>query len=262
MRSEISTYTLINEPIEKALNDILEAGWKRIEVMGEGHGFEMLTWDDGRLDRLKEKLDRHGVSVNFHMPIVAFNPASEDEEIRRETMDTWKKCIKLARYFSSDYVLCHPGRSGDKEKGIRLIQQFFRDRINDLPGHTELILENVPPYENEIGINSKELLEIGSELPKERWGICFDTGHAYLTDREEFLSEFEKLLPYTKVFHFNDNHGNRDEHLAIGNGTIPFGSIIPVLKEGKSSCFINYEMNSIEDANESRGKVESWISLE
>lgn len=259
MKSEISTFTLINLNIEEAIAQLLEAGWTEIEVMCEGHGHEMLSWDDEKLNKMKSLLESHRASLNFHAPITAFNPASIDPEVQLETADTWKQCMRLIRFFNSRYILFHPGRSNDVELGIHRIQSFFSDRINDLPNHAMLILENVPPYEGDLGVNSQQLLQIGSRLPAERWGVFFDTGHSHLYDRERILAELEALLPVIKGFHFNDNHGEKDEHLAIGEGTIPFEDLISIIKDQAESYYINYEMNSIEDAKRSFNLIEHWL---
>lgn len=261
MRNEISTYTLIHHDIDEAIKKILDAGWKEIEIMCEGHGYEMLSWDDSKLKDFEKLLASHQASINFHAPISTFNPAIDDKEIKQTTDQTWDDCMRLANYFNSSYVLFHAGRAKDKEKGISLIQEFFLERINDVPENSILIIENVPPYQNEIGINSEELLKIGSVLPQSRWGICFDTGHSYLYSKDQFLSELQKMLPFLKGFHFNDNHGEMDEHLAVNKGSIPFDRLLPILKESNKSYFINYEMNSIEDANESLVKINDWNYL-
>ncbi|RFB19276.1 sugar phosphate isomerase/epimerase [Bacillus sp. HNG] len=249
MKYIISSYALYHQPIEKAIYTLLEQGWKKIEIMCEGHGYELLSWNEQKCKQLLDLLLKHQAKVQFHLPIHKFNPASCDPIVIKETEDIWNKCIKLAKYFHSDYLLCHPGRSSDHQKGLTNIQDFFNKKYNEIPENTFLLLENVPPYKYEIGATSDDLLTILSAIDKDKVGLCFDTGHAYLASKGQFVEELLALKEFIKGFHINDNHGMKDEHLALGDGEIPFDFILELIKE--KEYYINFEMKKIEYVNQS-----------
>ena len=48
MKLSISTYTLFSQPIDEAIKQLVNGGWKSIELMGEGehHGERLLEMDD------------------------------------------------------------------------------------------------------------------------------------------------------------------------------------------------------------------------
>ncbi|MEH7382304.1 sugar phosphate isomerase/epimerase family protein [Bacillus sp. JJ1533] len=245
----ISSYVLYHLPIEKAIYTLLEHGWMRIEIMCEGHGYEMLFWDEQKCIQLHDLLVKYQAKVQFHLPNKKFNPASSDPKVIEETEDIWNKCIKLAKYFHSDYLLCHPGRASDYKKGLTNIQDFFDKKVHAIPENTILLLENVPPYKYEIGSTSDDLLPILNRINQDKVGLCFDTGHAYLASRSKFVEELLALKEFIKGFHINDNHGIKDEHLAVGNGEIPFDLILEWVKE--THYYINFEMKNIEFVNQS-----------
>ncbi len=251
MKNVISSYTMIHMPIEQTIHTLLKNGWKAIEIMCEGHGYEMLSWDQTRRNNLRYLLNDCGATINFHAPITNFNPAIDEIAIRLSTNEVWNRCMELVEFFKSEYVLFHPGRSTNHEIGLENIQSYFREKILEMPNESLLILENVPPYENEIGTKASELISMIEPIKNRNVGVCFDTGHAFLSSRGEFNEELKKLEPFVKVFHLNDNHGLSDEHLAIGDGEIPFDIIIQLLKEGIEDYFVNFEMKSVEYANNS-----------
>lgn len=259
MKSVVSSYNLIDLQIEEAIPTLLKNGWKAIEIMCEGHGYEMLSWSSAKRKNLRSLLNEYGASIHFHAPITNFNPASEEASVRLKTDEVWEQCMELVDYFESGYILFHPGRSKDHERGLEKIREYFRQKSSSLPGQALLILENVPPYENEIGTNSSDLLAIIDVLDKKKAGVCFDTGHAFLSSRNSFNDELLALKPYVKVFHLNDNHGFTDEHLAIGDGEIPFGQVIHMLKEETTDYFVNFEMKSLDYANKSYQELKGLL---
>ncbi|MCH1624077.1 sugar phosphate isomerase/epimerase family protein [Ferdinandcohnia quinoae] len=251
MKNVISSYTMIHMPIEQTIHTLLKNNWKVIEIMCEGHGYEMLSWDQTRRNNLRYLLNDCGATINFHAPITDFNPAIDEMSIRIKTNEVWNRCMELVDFFGSEYVLFHPGRSSNHEKGLMNIQNYFHGKSSEVPNETLLILENVPPYENEIGTSASELISIIELIKNRNVGVCFDSGHAFLSNRASFGHELKVLEPYIKVFHLNDNHGLSDEHLAIGDGEIPFELIIQVLKKARENYFVNFEMKTVEFANKS-----------
>lgn len=250
----ISSYSMYHLPIEKAVKILLEEGWSCIEVMCEGHGYEMLSWDNYKLLQLRSLLIEYGAKINFHGPFKNFNPAEKVNVL--EINEIWKKCLELVSYFDSDYILFHPGRAENKQDGLECIHDFYYKRMSDVPKNALLLFENVPPYENQIGSTSNDLIEILSTLQNsKRLGVCFDTGHAFLSVGERFNQELQDLNPFIKAFHLNDNHGLKDEHLAIGEGDIPFEEVFKLI--GKNKFFVNFEMKTVEYANQSLRKLQS-----
>ncbi|CEG25948.1 sugar phosphate isomerase/epimerase family protein [Bacillus sp. B-jedd] len=259
MKSVVSSYNLIDLQIEEAIETILQNGWKAIEVMCEGHGYEMLSWSSTKRKNLQSLLNEYGANIHFHAPITNFNPASDEASIRMKTDEVWERCMELVDYFDSGYILFHPGRSKDHERGLESIRNYFQQKSSSLPGQALLILENVPPYEGEIGTNSSDLLAIIEVLQKKNTGLCFDTGHAFLSNQNSFNQELSALKPFIKVFHLNDNHGLTDEHLALGDGEIPFDGVIQMLKEGTTDYYVNFEMKSLDFANKSHNDLKGLI---
>ena len=89
----------------------------------------------------------------------------------------------------------------------------------------------------------------------------FDTGHCYMNceSDEEFLKEFEKVTDYLFGLHINDNHGEEDEHLGIGEGKISFKQLFLNCKELKLEFVL--ETNSVERAEQSRQEIAQYLNM-
>lgn len=257
MGYSISTYTLFALPIEPAVEAlILKGGWKSIEIMGEGkyHGRLLLEMERSEIENMARHAKQYGVSFGFHLPIEGFNPASPDEETER----VWKKCLSIAELLEVEYVLFHLGSNPSIDAGLKSAADFSKKLLEELPEKTRLVIENVPHAENTVGTSIDQLISVIEMIDDPRAGIMLDTGHCYMNAQAEFLDECRKAYPYLYGLHINDNHGSSDEHLQIGEGTIPFQPLLQELK-GRSVKYV-FETNTVERAEHSMNmiKINSW----
>ncbi|RWR11882.1 sugar phosphate isomerase/epimerase family protein [Siminovitchia fortis] len=257
MGYSISTYTLFALPIEPAVEALmLKGGWKSIEIMGEGkyHGRLLLYMERSEIGNLARLAKENDVSFGFHLPIEGFNPASPDEE----TEQIWKKCLSIAKILEVEYVLFHLGSNPSIDGGLKSAADFSNKMLQELPEKTRLLIENVPDAENAIGTSIDELVSVIQMIDDPRAGIMLDTGHCYINGQAGFLDECRKAYPYLYGLHINDNHGSSDEHLQIGEGTIPFQPLLQELK-GRPIKYV-FETNTVDRAEHSMNlvKINSW----
>ncbi|MED3553825.1 sugar phosphate isomerase/epimerase family protein [Cytobacillus praedii] len=255
MKLSISTYTLFSQPIDGAITQLVNSGWKLIELMGEGehHGERLLEMDDSQLMSIAQFAKENKVSFGFHLPIKHFNPALVD----RTTEELWNNCLRIVRILEMNYVLLHPGLNPSVDNGIDSTSRFIKEMLEDLPKETKLVIENVPPAENVIGSSIDQLITIIQKVNDSRVSIMLDTGHCYMNSKEAFIQECGKAYNHLFGIHINDNHGKDDEHLAIGEGDIPFKQLLLEYKE--KDCVYVLETNSVEGAERSRRKITQFF---
>jgi sugar phosphate isomerase/epimerase len=82
------------------------------------------------------------------------------------------------------------------------------------PLGVKLLLENL---QNEV-TEPKNLLEILSIGHFGDIGVCLDLGHAHIMNGVQ--ATMEEVKPLIISSHIHDNHGDKDEHLWPGDGTI------------------------------------------
>ncbi|MFZ0611664.1 MAG: sugar phosphate isomerase/epimerase, partial [Desulfobacterales bacterium] len=61
-------------------------------------------------------------------------------------------------------------------------------------------------------------------------GFCLDTGHQAAFGQASLVKWLDALGPHIGQVHLHDNHGLRDEHLALGRGKIDFPYLFRRLK--------------------------------
>jgi N-acetylneuraminate synthase len=105
----------------------------------------------------------------------------------------------------------------------------------------DLLLENLPPYPWYFGgrwfghvlcdpTNTVELVR------ESGLGLCFDTSHAALECAKSDVSLYgfgQAVAPYVRHLHLSDGAGTSGEGLQIGDGSINFVSLLPVLLESR-----------------------------
>lgn len=165
------------------------------------------------------------------------NIGSSDKELNKKSVDALdlelKRCIAL----SIPYLILHPGSCGtaNLKECIERIAHNIDNVLENNPGHTMILLENMGGQGTVVGHTFEQLAEIFQKIKhKKRIGFCFDTCHAFVAgydfrDKktyETMWNTFDKILGLEnlKVFHINDSKkelsSHVDRHAAIGEGKI------------------------------------------
>jgi sugar phosphate isomerase/epimerase len=88
----------------------------------------------------------------------------------------------------------------------------------------KIALENgLPGYM----VTTSELLSLVSEYGSPAVGICYDSGHAHITD--DTACALKTLGPHVVTVHLHDNDGKEDQHLLPGEGTLDWKAVVAAL---------------------------------
>jgi sugar phosphate isomerase/epimerase len=93
---------------------------------------------------------------------------------------------------------------------LRILAEYIKDK--DVTVCLENLRPHTPDEQELVDRNADDLLYIIDRVGSDRFGICLDTGHLNLTDknqREFILKAGSKL----KALHIADNEGEWDQHL-------------------------------------------------
>ena len=115
---------------------------------------------------------------------------------------------------------------------------------NDRPDWPEIV--RIAEYAAKFGVqlameNMKDsvwtldriLDEIGDDPEETNVGICIDIGHANQSNdagREPVCNYLERYAGQLIHLHLHDNHGERDDHLLPGEGTVDWPRVLGVLE--------------------------------
>lgn len=187
------------------------------------------------LDRLGNGLPEveFNCPLTVHGPFLDLNPATWDSALRRVTMARFHQAHRVAKLVGAQRLVLHTGffpRSNILEGWAPRAADFFAEFLelhNDVP----IALENVfdPHWES--------VWEVWRRVNHRDFGLCLDAGHAHCCGLEPVTTWAERLLPALTHVHMHDNHGprsfadNPDEHLAVGEGTLPFRPLMRILAQ-------------------------------
>jgi N-acetylneuraminate synthase len=138
----------------------------------------------------------------------------------------------------------------------------------------DLLLENLPPYPWYFGgrwfghiiCNPDNTVRLCRESGL---GLCFDTSHAALECARSGASliDFARVVaPYVRHLHVSDGAGSSGEGLQIGDGTVNFVTLLPVLLERQPTLIPEIWMGHHENGLAFRTALERlteirWASL-
>ena len=192
----------------------------------------------------------------IHAPEYAFDVlidlCAADDDQRALSVQRIQKTIDLARALAPQFTLdpalfprgpkivMHVGgmspRAGGYDVPAAVTRLLAALKQLDTTG-VDLLLENLPPFPWYFGgrwfghiicdADNTELLCKESGL-----GLCFDTSHAALECARSgaSLAEFAaRIAPYVRHLHVSDGAGVSGEGLQIGDGTVNFVELLPIL---------------------------------
>ncbi len=226
---------------------IEEAGYAGWEIVADGNY---------RLDnaesyaKISEVIYGTNLGITVHAPYGDLNLATLNDPIYRESVRQVCTCIERAADLT-DRITFHPGYLSPVGKLVP--QKIWELQKSALRQIGKVAVDNgvLACVENMIGI--KEFLcrdpgeLIGMTSGIEGIGMTFDFGHANTVGK---VAEFLPLVSKAIHIHIHDNYGERDEHLALGDGTIDWETVgRGIAKDYKGIVVI--EGRSIEEARRS-----------
>ena len=222
-----------------------ELGFDFIEILSEWPHY--LSGDN--LPFFRDVLDSYGMKATVHAPFSDVNIASFNERIRKASLEIIRGALELSAELEALAITIHPGHcSPVSVKNRREYLEIHRESLRKIARWSEeygvkVGVENMPRFPILDAQNCDRLAEIIEDV---EIGVTFDVGHLNTTTRDfdRFIELFGDRIVHV---HLHDNSGERDEHLPVGDGTVPWGRVLPKLPEVTMAL----EVNDIESARRS-----------
>jgi len=247
----ISSPSLSLLPLREALAAV-QPGFGAWEIVAEGRHY-LPDIAKG----LEEHLASHDLVCSVHAPLSDVNIGSLNPRLREVALREVMVTIEQAGALGLNPVTVHPGfysPIGHLDKaGVRRKTKEGLDAIDKVAKDcgVKVALENMPAMPITMATDPQGLLELleGTDL-----GICFDIGHANTTRN---IDDYLALTAQFHNVHFHDNHGQYDQHLVIGEGTVPFASALAKMGGYKGRFVI--EARGMEGALTSRDRLKALL---
>ena len=177
---------------------------------------------------------------------------SRDDNIRKASEYRLRESMEIAKEIGAKAVIIHtnfiPNFKDDAYENywVEANVLFIKKLLVEFPD-ISIYMENM------FDIEPVLLLRLAKELEDEkRFGICLDYAHVNVFGKAVAPMEWlEKLAPYIKHLHINDNDLIKDSHLSLGEGKIEYKEFFEFYKKKLSSVPILLEMNGLEKINKS-----------
>ena len=244
----LSTGCFYRRSIFEVLQDIRSSGFHEIEVCSFPLHLDYHREEDvHRAGEMMRSLDLQPFS--FHAPFAdRIDITSLDPHAREAAVDELLKACHAAAVMGVRHIVLHPGpeRSGrpPPEEFLQRLENAA-ESLNKVAGSCnelglELLLENMLPHL--MFGHTGDMMHLLGEIKSCNVGTCLDTGHAFLAG--EINMVIHKLSGHLKMVHVNDNKGDRDSHLAPGDGAIDWPSVVGELRKHEFHGSLILELSS------------------
>ena len=253
---QVGLHVSIAGSIDRAVDNAVTTGCTAFQIFTRnprGWAAKPLTSKD--ISNFKEKLASSKIdkfATVAHMPYLPNLSSPEDDPFARSLgslIDEIKRCSKIGIPFIVAHLGSHKGE-GDK-KGIEMLVKAFTKAAAETSNDVTILLENTAGQKNSVGSDLEQLASIILQLkPAKRFGICFDTCHAFAAGYDmstekgaaATLEKLNKVIGFErlKILHLNDSKGelgsklDRHEHVGLGKiGEEGLGYIIRSINRKK-----------------------------
>lgn len=239
----LATGIYLHQPILDVLPLIGRAGARGVEVSTPPGHFHPTSPDE--VERVAGALEQRGIwAVSVHAPFGKSFDLAAAGAPERETAIAGALAAALAGHrLGARLVIVHP--SDIERHGQDVAERLDVARTSLLALATAIrqagmtmVVET--PLPHLIGGHPDEFRWLLSHLDR-HVGVCLDTGHAALGNNwHRLLNAADGRLMHV---HASDNHGERDDHLPPGDGSIDWKAIAASLEAAGYAGWIMLELH-------------------
>jgi sugar phosphate isomerase/epimerase len=236
MQRVLSTHLFLNQRLHPGLLDLAgRSGAEGVEIFAARQHFDYTSREHVR--ELADWFRSGGVEAfSLHAPMwpdyemgragaPAVNVIHAEKSRRIDAMDEIKRALETAEHVPFRHMVVHLGERYDSWS--QRTMEYAETALEHLgafakPLGVRVLVENLlsEPTTPEHLVT---LLDLGH---LDSIGVCLDLGHAHITvGVAEAISVFGNRIV---SMHVHDNHGQKDEHLWPGDGSIEW----PAVREG------------------------------
>ena len=154
-------------------------------------------------------------------------PGAIDPLIRDATATRIRQAVGFAREMEAQHLILHHGYYARNQFDAGWLERsvtFWRDILGLVPDDLTVHLENT----REVTPNLQQALI--DQIDDPRLGVCLDIGKAHAYSLTPVIDWITALGERITCVHLHDNDGSADQHLPLGQGTIPLVETLTALE--------------------------------
>lgn len=212
-----------------------KAGFKALEVSPFLWAEHFDFRDAAQIERIRQASQDYGLPIwSLHSRDVG-DLTSPDASIRQTQLDHLSWCLDAADLLGATVVVSHIQVIGRHFADLLAAEARLAEGMQELTPRAEssvarLALEN--GYARKDGQWTRDMFRRATPFSPAAFGYVLDTGHANIAGD---MDDVEKGIGERLIsLHLNDNDGERDIHLAGGQGNVDWSRVARLL------CATNY----------------------
>jgi len=226
-------YTISHQAAD-CLSHLADLGFSEFELMMyPGH-----LWppDAGAAERkaLRRLVESRGLSIaTLNMPNIDMNIAGASAEMRRYTLDLLRQIVELAGDLEVPGIVIGPGKANPLFPAPReRLMRYFYEALDELAplakkAGTAVWVENMPfAFIPDVD----GLMDALDRYGNDDIGVVFDAANSHFIG-ENLGAALRRCGKRLKLVHLSDTNQRVYRHDPVGQGTVPFGELPPVLAE-------------------------------
>ena len=241
------------------------ATFNAIELVSE---FPHVHYSIPNVSLLSELKRRYDLTYTMHAPFCSVNLASINPKLCNASRNEILNSITYASELGCELVVVHPGlvsHARSLHKFERISKENERNSFSRICEQAEaekilVCIENMPrfPPAFKETWTGDALVEIVDELRSRFLQITLDVGHCNTTDVpvQQMIHKFGTRI---KHVHIHDNDGFRETHAVVGQGSVPWRTVIEALNKIRYDGLLIDEHRTIEGQKRGREYLEPII---
>lgn len=228
-----------------------------VEIYFDNNTIEEVNARD--VEELGKILNGEGIRCGVHAPFMDLSPGGIDRAVRAVTKDKLKKAVSIANILGAVGIVCHPGYDRWRfneylEKWIGGSVETWEEVLGVAGKDLPVMLENV--FEEE----PLSFIELFGHFRNRNLYFCFDAGHFNLFSKLPLNKWLLPLKDRVREMHLHDNHGTKDDHLPIGQGSFPFRELKGFLEGHQGDLILTAEIHEESQAVQGVKNLKEYVS--
>jgi len=200
-----------------------------------GYGIEVQAfYNPHYLEEHPTALDEHKTALKNITPVSLHGcfgdlcPGSFDGLVRGVTRMRMERSYWVASTLGATHLIFHHGYVPKTSPGrgwIKHCTEFWQEFLDSKDGGIKIHLENMLEWDSEL------ISEVVASIDRPNLDINLDIGHAHCNSKLPIIKWIEQLGTQIGYVHLHDNQGQEDEHLGLGEGTIPIKDVCQALNQ-------------------------------
>ncbi len=261
-----STILYRDRPLNWTLfHEFQQAGIESLELTDYHLDFSYTDLETFTALRLAlDDLSLHLNSLHIHLEIFDdYDLATLDAAQRDKTLIAYRQAVDAMEVLGGGILVTHHIQIPEPDEAFHVEKRrAFLDNLHTVaeyaaPRAVSFAIENVPRGYTR---DPARLVGLMNDLGAPNVGVVIDTGHRNIGgDPVEALRTIGEHLI---TLHLHDNHGEQDEHLLPGRGTVDWSGVVTALEEIEYPGVFMYELSRPEDLAQIRPNADALLKRE